>query len=134
MANAAYPLFLDSLWNGQINIGADTFRISLISNAYTYSAADQFFSAITGVLATATLANLSSSGGVFAADDCLVTGPIATPTQAVVVYKWTGSAATSRLALYLDTGVGFQVTESGDVNVIFSKDTTARIFPLGGRP
>jgi hypothetical protein len=134
MANACYPLFLDALWAGSINIGADTFRIALITNAYAFSVTDQFFSAITGALATGTLAGVTSTGGVFAANDTLVSGPIAGVVHAVVVYKWTGSAATSPLFLYLDTGVGLNVTPGGDINVIWSKDSTARIFPLGGRP
>jgi hypothetical protein len=134
MANACYPLFLDALFSGLINIGSDTFKIALISSTYVYSGAHQFFSSITGVLATATITGVSLSGGVFAANDTLVTGPIATPIHAVVVYKDTVVAGTSPLFLYLDTGVGFNVTQAGNVNVVWSKDSTARLFPLGGRP
>ncbi len=134
MANAVYPDFLDLLWNAGVNIGADTFRIALVTSGYVYSSAHQFFSSLTGVLATAALTTLASSGGVLSADDTPVSGPISGSVHAVVVYKDTGVAGTSPLFLYLDTGVGFNVTPSGDLTVVWSKDSTARIFPLGGRP
>ncbi len=128
--NAVYPKFLEALWAGQINIGSDVFRVVLLTSSYVYSDAHQFFSDLTGVIGVATLSGIVAPGGVFDANDQVVT-PTGVP-HSVVIYKWTGTGSTSLLFRYMDDGAGFNETEAGDVNIVWPNAVTTKIFPLGG--
>lgn len=138
MANAAYPLWLKSLLDVWMNLASATpagsLKIALLTSAYTYSAAHQFYSSLSGVLGTGALASVTTTGGVLDAADKLMTGLSAGQPHSVVVYWDTGVAATSALMLYIDDGVGFDVTPSGDILVTWSNDANAKIFPLAGIP
>lgn len=132
MADALYPSFLDSLWNGLVNIGSDTFKAALLTSAYTYSSAHTQYSSLTGVLASATMTGLTSSSGVLDATDTPVLAVVGIPV-AVVIYQYNaGTPGNSRLFCYRDQGVGFSVDENGTVTIIWPNDANVKIFPLGG--
>ena len=133
MANAVYPLFLERLWKGDIDTDVDTFKVALVTSAYTYSDAHEFYSSLSGVLGSVVLSSITITSGLFDAADALLTGLAAGVPHAAVIYKDTGVAGTSRLFLYLDTGTGFDVLPSGDVAIVWSNDANSKIFPLGGR-
>ena len=133
MADAVYPSILDSIWNGLVNIGTDTYKASILSSAYTYSSAHTKFSDLSGVLGTGTLASVTSSGGVLDAADTVVASVSAGNMVSVVIYQYNaGTPANSRLMFYLDQGVGFNVNAAGQVTIIWPNDTNIKIFPLGG--
>ncbi len=133
MANAAYNLWLQAqVGSAPVNWESDTIRVAILSSAYTFSQAHQFFSDLTGVLGVATLSGKTSANGVLDAADALVTGVLASAAHAVVVYKWTGTGSTSQLMLYFDTGTGFGATPIGDTTVIWPNNANVMIFPLGG--
>ncbi len=134
MSNAAYPLWLQAqVGSAPVNWGSDTIRAAILSSAYTYSAAHDFFDDLTGVLGHVDLTSKTSALGVLDAADAVVTGVLASQAAAVVVYKWTGTAGTSQLMLFFDTGI-FPGTPTGDTTIIWPNDANIKIFPLGGKP
>ena len=85
MANALYPKAKEAFLNADIDLAADTIKISLIdTGTYTYTSTHQYRSDVANaaVISTATLANKTTANGVFDADDALftsVTGANAVP-------------------------------------------------------
>lgn len=130
MADAVYPSFLDSLWNGQVNIGTDVYKVSILSSAYTYSSTHTKFSDLSGVLGSASLANVSTSNGVFDADDTQVPISAGTP-HSVVLYQYNaGTPGNSRLMAYFDQGSNFDASASGTITVIWPNTANVKILPL----
>lgn len=119
MANAVYPKFkealLDDLANIDVNDG--TLKAALIDTAdYTYSGAHDFWDdASAGVVGTPqTIANTTVTNGLLDGDDVTFTAVTGDSVEAIILYLDTGSAATSRLVAYIDTGVtGLPVTPNG---------------------
>lgn len=126
MANAIYPLYKQSLLDGDANIDLNdgTVKVALVdTGTYTYSAAHQFLSSLTGVVGTAqTIGNTTVTNGVFDGDDVTYTAVTGNSAEALVIYIDTGSAATSRLVAYIDTSVtGLPVTPNGgDITVTWN--------------
>lgn len=118
MANAIYPLYKQALLDGDANVDLNdgTVKVALVdTGTYTYSAAHQFLSSLSGVVGTAqTIANTTVTNGLFDGDDVTFTAVTGNTVEALVIYIDTGNAATSRLVAYIDTGVtGLPVTPNG---------------------
>jgi phage tail tape-measure protein len=130
MANAVYDPWKTQLMQGGANssLGGTVKQTYVdITSAYTFSAADDFVTD----LGTADNPNYGSAqslanktfgvvaASIFNADDVLtpaLTG--AADIGAVVLYVDSGAEATSRLAIYLDTGfVGLPFTPTGSDTV-----------------
>jgi len=135
MANALYDKGRQAFLEGTIAWLTDNIKAVLVdTGAYTVNlATHQYLSDITGAARIATSGNLAtktSTAGVADADDvnfALVTG---TTIEALVIYKDTGSAATSPLIAYIDTATGLPVTPSGgDILVVFDSGGN-KIFKL----
>ena len=117
MANAvqasAKKLFLD----GDIDLLADTIKVTLIDLAdYTYSAAHAFVSDVPALarVSTATLASKTTTAGTFDAADSTFTSVTGDASEALVLWKDTGVEGTSPIIAFIDTGVsGFPVTPTG---------------------
>lgn len=106
MANAMYPIGLKAILDGDVDMLADDIKVVLLDAGYTYSAAHDFLDDISGTAIVATSANLASkttTGGVFDAADVTFSSLTGDDVVAYVVYKDTGSSATSRLLCYVDT-------------------------------
>jgi len=147
MANALYPKFKEALLNqaagtAAINLSSDTnIKVALVNisgstNAYTYSSSHQYFSSVSTNSAavvgdSATLGSKTVTNGVFDAGDVTFTGVSGTNViGALVVYKDTGTAASSPLIAFLDSGTGLSITPNGG-SVTVSWDSGAnRIFAL----
>lgn len=125
MSSALYPKFKETLLSGGINFTSDTIKVVLVDGAdYTYSASHQFLSDVPSGGRVATSAALSSktvTNGTFDAADTTFTAASGDPSEALVIYKDTGSAATSNLIAFIDTVAGpasLSVTPNGgDVGV-----------------
>lgn len=118
MANAIYPLFKQATLSGGADhdMSAGTVKVALIdTGVYTYSAAHEFFSSVTGVVGTPqTLGTKTFANGTFDAADATFTAVTGNSVEALLIYIDTGVAATSRLVAYIDTGVtGLPVTPNG---------------------
>jgi hypothetical protein len=134
MANALYPKWKEGLLQASANTAlTGTLKVALVdTGTYTYSAAHQFFSSVTGVAGTpVTLGTKTFTNGILGAANSTfssVSNGLVT-VEALVLYIDTGTAATSPLVAYLDTGItGLPVTPNGgDIAVTWN---VAGIFGL----
>ena len=138
MANFIYDKAREKFLTGAINWTSDTIKAVLVDTAaYTPApTTHEFLSDIpsgdriaTSAALTGKTAN-SPAGGVADADN--VTWPTVTgdPSEALVLIKDTGSAATSPLICYIDTATGLPVTPNGgDITVTWDNGSN-RIFKL----
>lgn len=126
MANAIYPLYKQALLDGSANIDINdgTVKVALVdTGVYTYSAAHEFLTSLTGVVGTAqTIAATTVANGLFDGDNVTYTSVTGNSVEALVIYIDTTVAGTSRLVAYIDTGVtGFPVTPNGgDITVTWN--------------
>jgi len=134
MANVLYTKGKEAFLSASIDLIGQTIKVALVSNAYPQNVVtDQFYTSISAhVIGTPqTLANKSIVGGVFDADDPTWSAVTAgTTLEGVVIYKDTGSAATSNLLAYIDTITGFPLlTNGGDITVQWDNGSY-KIFSL----
>lgn len=125
MANAIYPKWKEAVMAAVSNSSlAGTLKVALVdTGTYTYSAAHEFQSSLSGVVGTAqTLASKTYTNGVLDAADITFTAVTGASVEALVFYVDTGSSATSRLVAYIDTGqTGLPVTPNGgDITVTWN--------------
>lgn len=123
MANAVYPSWKEALVTGGSNAqlnGSGTTGVYVVlvdTNTYTYSAAHQFYSDITGIVGTEQEigATKTYTNGVFYGPN--ITFPTVTgPTVEALVFfiKNAGANTTWRLVTFLDSGfTGLPVTPNG---------------------
>lgn len=126
MANAIYPKYKEAILGGGANTDLLTgnVKVALIdTGTYTYSAAHQFLSDLSGVVGTAvTLGSKTVTNGLFDAADPALSSVSGATAEALVIYIDTGTAGTSPLVSYHDTGVtGLPVTPNGgNINIAWN--------------
>jgi hypothetical protein len=127
-----YPKAKEKFLTGAINLSTDTIKAALVDTAsYTYNASHEFLSSLTGVVGTAqTLGTKTVTSGVFDAADANFPATSGATAEAIVLYKDTGSAATSPLIAYIDSATGLPVTPNGGDIVIAWDAGANRIFAL----
>lgn len=135
MANALYDKGREGLLDGSIDWDTDAIKAVLVdTGAYTVNLSTHtFLSDIAVGARIATSANLGTktvTSGVADAADVSFTAVTGASVEAIVLYKDTGSAATSRLIAYIDTATGLPVTPNGgDINIAWDNGAN-RIFKL----
>lgn len=109
MANAVYPLFKQSMINGDTNASlSGTVKAALVdTGTYTYSSSHQYYTSISSaVIGTpATLSSKTYTNGLFDAADVSYSALTGSSVEAIVLYIDTGTAGTSRLIAYIDSSV-----------------------------
>lgn len=126
MPNAIYPKWKQAIVQATANSSlGGTVKVALVDlGLYTYAAAHEFYSSVTGVAGTPpTLASKTYVDGLFdAADSIIVAVPSGPNCEALIIYIDTGVAGTSRLVAFFDTGVtGLPVTPNGgDINITWN--------------
>lgn len=123
MANVLYPIGKKAILDADIDLLVDTIKVALVdTGTYTYSAAHDFYNDVSGVVGTpGTLGTKTTTGGVFDAADTVFTAVTGATVEALVIYKDTGSSATSALIAYIDTGSGLPVTPNGgDITITWN--------------
>jgi hypothetical protein len=122
MANAIYPKYKQSLLSGDSDTaltgsGATGLYVALIdTGSYTYSASDQFYSSLSGVVGTdQEITNVTLTNGLIDGDDVTWTSVSGSSVEALVFYrKNAGANTTWRLVAYEDSSVtGLPLTPSG---------------------
>jgi hypothetical protein len=126
MANALYPKYKEAIIQASANSSlTGTVKAVLIDTAsYTYSAAHEFYSsASAGAVGTPQTINTKTyTNGTFDGDNVTFTALTGATCEAIIVFIDTGTAGTSRLVAYFDTGVtNLPVTPNGgDVTITWS--------------
>ena len=118
MANALYPKWKEQLlqFTANNNLSSGTVKVALVTSGYTYSSTDQFYSSVSAsVVGTPqTIGSKTFTNGVFDGADVTFTAVTGSQVTRLVIYIDTGSAATSPLVAYIDTGVtNLPVTPNG---------------------
>lgn len=131
MANAIYPLYKQSLLAGDTNADLDNntaqdgVYVALIdTGAYTYSAAHQFYSNLSGIVGTPQrITTPTIVNGVFDGDNVTFTAVSGATVEALAIYRQNAGANTTwRLVAFIDTGVtGLPVTPNGgDITITWN--------------
>lgn len=118
MANALYDAGRQAFLEAGIDWLNDDIRVVLIDTAdYTVDLAnDDFLADVPGaarVAVSPSLTSKTSAAGVADADDATFATVSGDDIEAAVIYRHTGSDATSALIAYLDTVAGFPFTPNG---------------------
>jgi len=119
MANELYPKWKEQLlqFTANNNLSAGTVKVALIdTGAYQYNASHQYWSsASAGAIGTPqTLTSKTFTDGVFDAADVTFSAVTGDTIEAIIIYIDTGTASTSPLVAYMDTGItGFPLTPTG---------------------
>lgn len=113
--DALYPLALEQMLQGGINL-TGTVKAALVdTGVYTYSIGDQYYSAISSAVVGTpqTLTSKTYSLGIFKAANPTFSALSGSSAEAIVIYIDTGTASTSSLVAYIDSAVGLPFTPSG---------------------
>jgi hypothetical protein len=135
VANALYDLGRQGFLDGSIDWDTDNIKAVLVdTGAYTVNlSTHQFLSDIAAGARISTSGNLASktvTAGVADAADVVFTSVTGATVEAIVIYKDTGTAGTSRLIAYIDTATGLPLTPNGgDVTVAWDNGAN-KIFKL----
>lgn len=135
MANALYGKGREKFLSGAISWSSDNIKVVLVDAAdYTVSIdTHEFLSDVASGGRVATSGNLGTKTvtlGVADAADVTFTAVTGDQSEALVIYKDTGSAATSPLIAYIDTATGLPVTPNGaDITVTWDNGGN-KIFKL----
>jgi hypothetical protein len=136
MANSFYLKGLEHFLNGELSWRDHDWRADLVDTAdYTVNlSTHEFRSDIPSGAIVATTANFSSKTstlGVADAADTLFPTATGDNSEAMVIYRWTGTNSTSALVLYITTAAGLPIAPSGtNINITWP-NTSDRIFRLG---
>jgi len=131
MANAIYPKYKEALLTGSSNSSltvddtTDGTYVALVdTGTYSYSAAHQFYSSLSGIVGTPQrIATPTVTSGTFDGDNVTFTAVSGNDVEALVIYrKNSGADTTWRLVAYIDTSVtGLPVTpNSGDIDITWN--------------
>ncbi|MFD7093379.1 hypothetical protein [Streptomyces xanthophaeus] len=114
MASALYPSFKALLLTAGLNLSSADIRAVIIDSAdYSYSAAHDFLDDVPAgarVAVSPALSSKTTTGGVFDAADAVFTAATGDSVETIVLYRHTGTDATSELIAYID---GVSVTPNG---------------------
>jgi hypothetical protein len=127
LANAVYPKYKEAILSGAANSaltgsGSTGLWVALVdTGTYTYSAAHEFYSSLSGVVGTdVEVSSVTYANGLIDGDNETFSAVSGATVEALVYYrKNAGANTTWRLVAYIDTGVtGLPVTPNGgDINL-----------------
>jgi hypothetical protein len=135
MANAMYDKGREGFLDGSIDFDTDSIKVVAVdTGAYTPNlTTDANLSDITAGARIATSAALGSktvAAGVADAADITFTAVSGVSIEALVLYKDTGTASTSRLICYIDSATGLPVTPNGGDIIVQWDNGSNKIFKL----
>ncbi len=135
MANALYDLGREAFLNADIDWSVDNIRVILgDTGAYTVNlATHDFLDDVPGGSRIATSGNLASKtsiAGVADAADVTLTAVTGTSCEYIIIYKHTGTEATSNLIAYIDTATNLPITPNGGDITITWDNGANKIFKL----
>lgn len=135
MANSLYEKGRQAFLEGGIAWLTDTIKLVLVDTAdYTVNLATHDnlddVPAAARVATSSALTGKTTTDGVADADDVVLTSVSGDISEALVLFKDTGTESTSKLIAYYDTAIGLPVTPVG-TNITIQWDSGSnRIFRL----
>lgn len=138
MANALYDSGRQAFLDGSADWDTDDIRLILVDVAdYTVNLATHDFlddvPAGARVKVSGAFTGKTTTAGVADAADVTLTAVTGDPSEALIIYKHTGTDATSRLIAYIDTitgGTPLSVTPNGGDIIIQWDNGANKIFRL----
>ena len=135
MANALFDKARQRFLEGQFNWNTDTIKAVLVdTGTYTVNlSAHEFLSDISGGARIATsgaFTGKTTTGGAADANDVTFTSVTGASIDAIVLYKDTGTAATSPLIAFIDTATGLPITPNGGDIIVTWDNGANKIFKL----
>ena len=133
MANTLYDYCRQRFLEAQINWMTDTVKVILVStSAYTpQTAVHQYLADIpvsARIAGPVTLTAKATTGGAADAADCTFTSVSGATINAILIYKDTGTEATSPLIAYIDTATGLPITPNGGDIIVTWDNGVNKIF------
>ena len=135
MANALFDKARQRFLEGQFNWNTDTIKAVLVDTG-TYTAnlsAHEFLSDISSGARIATsgaFTGKATTGGAADANDVTFTSVTGASIEAIVLYKDTGTDATSPLIAFIDTATGLPITPNGGDIIVTWDNGANKIFKL----
>ena len=135
MANTLYDFARQRFLESQINWMTDTIKVILVdTGAYTpQTAVHQYLADIpisARIAGPVTLTSKTTTGGAADAADYTFTSVTGASIEAIVIYKDTGTEATSPLIAYIDTATGLPITPNGGDIIVTWDNGTNKIFKV----
>lgn len=132
--NALFDPGREGFLDGSIDWDTDDVRAMLVKSTYVFSAAHKFLSDLGAVDngRSVALGSKTVTNGVADAADTSLVATAAAASNALVVFKHTGSDATARVIAYIDTptsGLPFTPAASQTVNIAWDNGAN-KIFKL----
>jgi hypothetical protein len=135
MANTLFDKGRERFATAALSWTADTIKVILVDTAaYTANfTTHEFKSDISGsaiIAGPITLASKTATGGACDAADATFTSVSGASIEAIIIYKDTGTDATSPLIAYIDTATGLPITPNGGDIIVTWDNGPNRIFKL----
>ena len=135
MANALFDKARQRFLGGQFNWNTDTIKAVLVdTGTYTVNlSAHEFLSDIgTGarISTSGAFTGKATTGGAADANDVTFTSVTGASIEAIVLYKDTGTDATSPLIAFIDTATGLPITPNGGDIIVTWDNGPNKIFKL----
>lgn len=135
MANTLYDLGRKRFLEANINWLTDTIKVVLVdTGSYTANfTSHEFFADVSvgaRVTTSVTLVGKDTTGGAADASDVTFTSVSGPSIEAIIIYKDTGTEATSPLIAYIDTATGLPITPNGGDIIVTWDNGPNKIFKL----
>ena len=135
MANALFDKARQRFLEGQFNWNTDTIKAVLVdTGTYTVNlSAHEFLSDIGSgarITVSGAFTGKVTTGGAADANDVTFTSVTGASIEAIVLYKDTGTDATSPLIAFIDTATGLPITPNGGDIIVTWDNGANKIFKL----
>jgi hypothetical protein len=134
MANTLYSKAREGFLEGQFSWTQDDYKVMLVDANYAPNFdVDQNITAVDSpkrVAGPIPLTGKTATGGAADADDSTFTSVSGQQVKAIVIYRDSGSEATSNLIAYIDTATGLPITPNGGDIIVTWDNGTNKIFRL----
>ena len=135
MANALFDKARQRFLEGQFNWNTDTIKAVLVdTGTYTPNLSAHEFLADVGagarIATSGAFTGKTTTGGAADANDVTFTSVTGASIEAIILYKDTGTDATSPLIAFIDTATGLPITPNGGDIIVTWDNGANKIFKL----